>query len=187
MFRLTIALVCALFGSMVVLGERSAPVSLQRVESTALNVQPPQATRDYLVLASFVAPAVSPTEPQHVVVVEPTPGVAKTPVTFGNATPQQQAHVSKSDAPTGYSKRFDVTQPKAEGVRASTAGELVKVTGTRVNLRDAPSTNGTVLGKLSRDTHAEVLQRDGNGWAKIRALDSGLVGYMSAKFLQPTS
>lgn len=62
---------------------------------------------------------------------------------------------------------------------------IVFVTGTRVNLRDGPSTDNAVVDQLARGTEAEVLGEAGDGWLQIRAVATGAEGYMSGNFLSP--
>ncbi|WP_066228881.1 SH3 domain-containing protein [Heyndrickxia sporothermodurans] len=52
--------------------------------------------------------------------------------------------------------------------------------GTNLNMRSSASTNGTIIGKLTRGTAVTFLS-ESNGWAKITA--NGKTGYVSAKFL----
>jgi hypothetical protein len=60
---------------------------------------------------------------------------------------------------------------------------MVEVTGTQVNLRAGPSTDTAVLGSLVRGERAEVIGADGNGWVLIRAVSSGVEGYMADRFV----
>ena len=62
------------------------------------------------------------------------------------------------------------------------AGDLHRVTGNRVNMRNGPSTSYGVVGSLVRNERVEVLRIE-NGWAKLRD-PNGSVGWMSAKFLK---
>jgi len=57
------------------------------------------------------------------------------------------------------------------------------VTGTRVNLRQGPSTNYDVVTQLLRGEEVEVLDATGDGWVKLRALDGSDIGWMSDSFL----
>ncbi|WGW05187.1 SH3 domain-containing protein [Tropicibacter oceani] len=57
------------------------------------------------------------------------------------------------------------------------------VTGNRVNLRSGPSTGFDVVTKLVRGDEVEVLQEDGTGWVKLRALRGSDIGWMSEQFL----
>lgn len=66
---------------------------------------------------------------------------------------------------------------------AKSVFDVLEVTGSVVNLRSGPSTDSIVLGQLRRGVRARRIAAAGNGWLKIRDLDSGTVGYMSAEFL----
>ena len=57
------------------------------------------------------------------------------------------------------------------------------VAGDRVNMRDGPSTDYVVLDTLSRGTEAEVLAVNGDGWAQVRLLGSGQIGWMAERLL----
>ncbi len=58
-----------------------------------------------------------------------------------------------------------------------------KVAGDWVNMRDGPSTAYLVLDTLPRGTKAEVLTVNADGWAQIRLLDTGQVGWMAERLL----
>ncbi|MEM1374590.1 MAG: SH3 domain-containing protein [Pseudomonadota bacterium] len=72
-------------------------------------------------------------------------------------------------------------EPVIEEVVASI--DLRTVTGSRVNMRNGPGTNFQVLTQLVRGDEAEVLQNPGDGWVKIRATESGRVGWMAERLL----
>ncbi len=57
------------------------------------------------------------------------------------------------------------------------------VTGSRVNLRQGPSTDFDVVTQLLRGEEVEVLDSAGDGWVKLRALDGSDIGWMSDSFL----
>ena len=62
---------------------------------------------------------------------------------------------------------------------ASTGPDIRQVNGRRVNMRMGPGTKYSVAGKLTGGTEVEVLQAPGNGWLKLRVVDSGRVGWMA--------
>ena len=62
---------------------------------------------------------------------------------------------------------------------------LVEVTGNQVNLRAGPSTGDAVLGALVRGQQAELIAALGNGWVQIRAVETGVEGFMADRFLAP--
>lgn len=99
---------------------------------------------------------------------------------------------------------FDPTSvavPAAKPTQQSTPGEtkeqpaadleppvpdMRQVRGTRVNLRNGPSTRYNVILKLTRGTRVEILQEPGNGWVKLKVEDTGRVGWMASKLLEKT-
>ncbi len=71
----------------------------------------------------------------------------------------------------------------AETTSAADTVSVWKVAGDWVNMRDGPSTNYYVLETLPRGTKAEVLAVNADGWAQIRLLESGQVGWMAERLL----
>ena len=60
--------------------------------------------------------------------------------------------------------------------------DLRQVTAARVNVRSGPGTRHSVIGQLSRNETAEVIDDTGTGWVQIRT-GNGQNGWMSARFL----
>ena len=87
------------------------------------------------------------------------------------------------DAPPEYLARL---QAVGDGDRAGgETGPVFSVTARAVNLRAGPTTGSRILGRLTRGQSAELIRDVGNGWAEIRALHSGEVGFMALRFLAP--
>lgn len=63
--------------------------------------------------------------------------------------------------------------------------DLRAVAGSRVNMRSGPGTNHGVLDTLGQGTEAEVLELSSNGWARIRVLETGQIGWMAERLLTP--
>lgn len=57
------------------------------------------------------------------------------------------------------------------------------IVASRVNLREGPSTNHSILDTLPRGSRAEILAVNNDGWAQIRLMDSGKVGWMAERLL----
>jgi uncharacterized protein YgiM (DUF1202 family) len=57
--------------------------------------------------------------------------------------------------------------------------DIRAVTGNRVNMRNGPGTNYSIVGRLSRGDLVEVLSEPGNGWLKLRVSESGRIGWMA--------
>ena len=64
--------------------------------------------------------------------------------------------------------------------------DLATVTGSAVNMRLGPSTQYGVVDTLRRGTQVEILEIADNGWARLRVVDGGKVGWMSARFVAET-
>ncbi|RYG92531.1 SH3 domain-containing protein [Loktanella sp. IMCC34160] len=60
--------------------------------------------------------------------------------------------------------------------------DLRAVSGSRVNMRSGPGTSYGVIVTLTRGTEAEVLETL-NGWARIRTVEDGKVGWMAERLL----
>ncbi len=78
--------------------------------------------------------------------------------------------------------------PEAEPVVASASvpGEepsLLYVTGSRVNVREGPSTAFGVVSSLAFGDAVELIEETGTGWAEIRIAD-GSTGFMARRFLE---
>lgn len=66
---------------------------------------------------------------------------------------------------------------------AGSAPSVLTVTGSRVNVRSGPSTQFTVIGSVVRGDEVELVAYRNNGWAEIRFVDTGEIGFMSGQFL----
>ncbi|MBF9044400.1 SH3 domain-containing protein [Rhodobacterales bacterium HKCCE4037] len=62
-----------------------------------------------------------------------------------------------------------------------------RVTGSNVNFRAGPSTNTAILAGLVQGDEVEYIGDAADGWAHLRVPDSGLEGYMAARFLEPVN
>jgi len=78
-----------------------------------------------------------------------------------------------------------ITSSASAGVPEVPDLPLVEITGNHVNLRAGPSTGDAVLGAMARGEHAELMASPGNGWVQIRALSTGVEGFMSDSFVSP--
>ncbi|WP_372884460.1 SH3 domain-containing protein [Shimia sp.] len=93
---------------------------------------------------------------------------------------------------TPEDQRADLTPSpealRAAEVEAAALAELAKdvrsVRGSRVNMRGGPGVGYSVLATLGRGDRVEVLQDPGSGWVKLKVIDSGRIGWMSARLLQ---
>jgi uncharacterized protein YgiM (DUF1202 family) len=78
----------------------------------------------------------------------------------------------------------EVTEAVVEPpVAEAPVSDLREVIAERVNVREGPGTDYAVMDKLTQGTQAEVLETDASGWARVRVIDTGLLGWVSAEFL----
>lgn len=99
-----------------------------------------------------------------------------------------------SDAPSAQIASVSVVDlgvvevARAQAQAQARANRIVwRVTGNNVNFRAGPSTNTAVLAGLVRGDQVEFIAIGPDGWAHLRVPDSGLEGYMSARFLEPVN
>lgn len=66
-------------------------------------------------------------------------------------------------------------------------GQIWYVTAKSVNVRQGPSTEAAVLGKLGQGEAATVMWQEGDDWAHIIIEGDGLEGYVATRFLSSTA
>lgn len=62
---------------------------------------------------------------------------------------------------------------------AEVSTDFRQVTGNRVNMRNGPGTNYSIVSRLARGDKVEVLSDPGNGWLKLRVSETGRIGWMA--------
>lgn len=62
-----------------------------------------------------------------------------------------------------------------------------EVAGSRVNMRDGPSTNFGVIATLTQGTQLIVIESQDSGWAQVEILNTGQTGWMAQRLLTPAS
>lgn len=117
------------------------------------------------------------------------------PIVVGNAvvTPASlQTAVTSVPAPQPTRSLAVVLGEAAQSVTpeailenaAAAEADLRVVAGSRVNVRNGPGTNYSIVASVTRGTEALVLQSPGDGWVKIKIADGG-VGWMAERLLRP--
>lgn len=90
-------------------------------------------------------------------------------------------------APTPVQERVALTPSPEELAKLEIVEEdpadIREVRGSRVNMRSGPGTRYSVLGTLTRGEKVEVLREPDNGWAKLKVIETGRIGWMSVKLL----
>ncbi|WP_116599246.1 SH3 domain-containing protein [Primorskyibacter marinus] len=109
------------------------------------------------------------------------------------SSPEMPAELTRQDK-ANHARRattlvpLDVRRPVVDSEIATAAVsdvgmDIRVVNGDRVNMRNGPGTNFSVLGTLERGVAVEVLQETGGGWVKLRVADTGRVGWMAGFLL----
>jgi len=148
----------------------------QMAESPLNELQQTVAEERTLVARSNVAPAQQPVlATQNNGLVQQASVTIETP-----AAPVTQASTSLAVV-LGEAARQATPEPVAAQVPAA---DIRFVSGSRVNVRNGPGTNFSVVAQLTRGSETEVLQNPGNGWVKIRAADTGGIGWMAERLLR---
>lgn len=65
----------------------------------------------------------------------------------------------------------------------SSPENIAFVRGQNVNLRTGPGTRFMVVSQLRQNSVVKVLQAPHNGWIKLKSMETGRVGWISARFL----
>jgi len=136
------------------------------------------------------APEISPTE------TDPTPAAAAAPaqgtaapapeanlvafVPMSPPTPEPAVHRSTTTTPL-----FQTTSPEpvAEPVSEPAPMPLLFVNSNAINVRQGPSTNFAVVGRLTRNESVLVVQPEENGWVRIRIEGDGVEGFVAARLM----
>lgn len=127
-------------------------------------------------------------EPLVVVPVKPAPELVKVtfkPAAAPIAPPRQADKVFTLSALPGQENA-----PPSETIARSAAvqspsAEVWYVTGRSVNVREGPSTDAPIVGKLLRGDSALMLADNGAGWAQVTVEGDGVTGYVSMDFISP--
>lgn len=147
----------------------------------------PAAPEAQVILASSKAP--EPTAP----VVETSPAEAleaALALAMGSedtVAPAPTTEVAEAEAEAEATTLVfqSLAQPLIDVSAPALAAEadLRAVSGSRVNMRSGPGTSYGVIVTLTRGTEAEVLETL-NGWARIRTVEDGKVGWMAERLLE---
>ena len=191
MFKLTFTLAAALYAGFVIWGDPD--VALVEDETAPQNtVVLAEGGADLDTAAPVVLETNASSRTAEIAVTRDAPLDAAAIVA---ATPDPAAPTAPSRI--GEPRRISLVAPEAvaepaaplDAVAADAQTELteglLKVTGSRVNLRAGPSTGNDVVDSLVRGTLVEQVGVEINGWLKLRDVTSGVEGYMAARFLEP--
>lgn len=95
------------------------------------------------------------------------------------ASKVERITLTSNGASAAQADTAQVAQVVKASLDQAPAKDIRRINGNRVNMRMGPGTKYSVASKLSGGTEVEVLQEPGNGWLKLRVLDTGRVGWMA--------
>ena len=144
--------------------------------------------------APFANPATNPAlvtaapQPAAITPLPDTPRilpVSATPKPAPVAQPETQTDTVTLSLPSlipavneGGQDGWGLTRSREEA-RPEPTPDIRRITAARVNMRVGPGTNFAILAKLDNGAEVEVLEDDGNGWLRLRAIDSNRVGWIA--------
>ncbi|PWJ20958.1 SH3 domain-containing protein [Jannaschia seohaensis] len=178
MLKLTVTLALALYAGFVIWG------------------QPTDATTEREALAPVIA-SVVPTERSEfteptILGAEPEAQVTRTiveapdPAAIAASTPVPSVSEPRLiGEPVVVSLVSPASRPSEEAAPEAPTN-LLRVTGSRVNMRSGPSTSNGVVDSLPQGTLAEPLGEPIDGWQEIRDVETGRTGFMADRFLEPS-
>lgn len=192
MFRLLTLLCVALFLALLIGGRDNGQVreGLRATPERSAAVAAPRAPAEpaaEVVLSSYVpfaSPA--PATPPAQAVAEPLAPSATAPEAIPESIPE--ATIAEP-APPVFSldnPPVPADQPAAElaiATETETATTLRYVSATAINVRQGPSTDYSVIGRLLRDEAVSVVEVAADGWVRIRIQGDGIEGYVADRLL----
>ncbi|MCB6177635.1 SH3 domain-containing protein [Rhodobacter sp. Har01] len=189
MFRLTVLLCAGLFVTLLVAGEDRGQmrpglakavaegqdiVVLER--RRAAPVQPAAVAAEPAVIAAAFTPDPAPPVPEPA-----ARKVTPAPVFTLSALP------SLGGDKVEVAETLPEATPEAVPLGSATGGEIWYVTASSVNVREDPSTEAYVLGKLAAGEAVTVIAMADSEWAQIIIEGDGIEGYVATRFLSPVA
>jgi hypothetical protein len=123
-------------------------------------------------------PPAAPSAPRGVAVPETKP-VNFIPVTI---TPQSDPQIPQAPAQTTGAFVVDGTPVKEMAVQIA-SDPVMYVNSQTVNVRAGPSTDYTVVGRVTMAEAVSVVSPPVDGWVQIRIEGDGINGYVAARLL----
>ena len=197
MFKWVLGLCASIYLTLLVFGGAPEEVAEAAPETPTVETSVAEAASETPVVETPVADTVAAVEETSAPLIEPTIEPVTEPVLVADtAAPAPTVAAPAVTVETltpiaSSSQTIALTQPEPEPVLVAATpqaeptplNQIWTVTGSTVNLRDLPGTNGAVIGQTRRGNSAEVIELLENGWARVFILESGLEAYMSAAFL----
>ncbi len=127
-----------------------------------------------------LAPVIPPVLPAVAVATGPAEDAAPTDSQQQRLEGYSLARLSPA-AVDGIAQELQAGDAPAQtaGVAADVPRDIRRVEKSRVNLRMGPGTQYDVVMKLDAGAQVDVLETTGDGWVKLRVLDTGRIGWMA--------
>jgi hypothetical protein len=127
-----------------------------------------------------------------VAVPEPVASAEPSPIVIADAKPAEETVVtlvSLEQSGVLFARplsAWDAETPEQQQIQ-SNPKDIRAIAANRVNMRNGPGTNFSVIRKMTRGTEVEILFDDGTGWVKLRPSEGGPVGWMAGRLLTSPS
>lgn len=138
------------------------------------------------VLAS-AAPVIVPVDGAQVTSASYTPPPVADAPAHAPAAATPAPVFTLSALPTTRMEAAAQPAPEAATEPSTAMGEVWYVTAKTVNVREAPTTDSSVMGKLTQGEAVSVSFDEGSEWAHVRIEGDGLEGYVALRFLSPAT
>lgn len=188
MFRLTALLLVGMFLALLIAGEDRGQLrpGLARA-ALEPKVDPVAKAEPSEVVRVVEAPVIAKTATARTA----TASTAAKPVAVAAAAPEPARAVVQeveevftlSNLPTEEIPAAETAPEMVSGVE----GQIMYVTANSVNVREAPSTDAPVLGKLGSGESALVVSDVDGEWARIVIQGDGMEGFVAMRFLSAES
>ena len=117
-----------------------------------------------------------------------TPGDVFMPIDESDAYPSETVRADFStEAPKDYTLPVDETTAAPDSDAALDVLNhysnmfIASKVNNYLNIRNAPSTEGAIIGKLTKDAGGEILEDAGDGWYRIQS--GGIEGFVSGSYI----
>lgn len=181
MLKMTLTLAAALYAGFVIWGQPS-DVAAEAPEVSEPVVLASGADFDRPVIIGAEAPQAEAVVTRASVAERVLPDAA----TIAASAPSPAATQPRLIGEPVVVSLVQPSTPAPAAERQVEAEGLLKVTGSRVNMRSGPSTSNRVVDALVLGTLAEPLGEEVNGWIEIRDVVTGNTGFMASRFLEPS-
>lgn len=178
MVRLLVVLCVAIFLALMIGGQDrgqarlglSQPPLMPPIADRPRPSEVPAATVADLVPVAAPAPAAPP--PTTLAAAEP---LASEPTTAEPAAPLRATFTLSNVEEADFAALAEVPTPAVT--------TILYVAATSINVRQGPSTQDPVLGRLTRNEAVSLVRDAGDGWLQVRIEGDGIEGFVAARLL----